>query len=413
MKKIFLMFLFSLQFFVLAESSITLKHCDLHLMDSLSLTDRFISYLGILCDEGIIDNQALEKMVGELEQNQLGNPLTIRKVETSSALGIHRENLQRYLSQGTLDQRKILVWARTVLKNQRSAQQARQGTINKTQSTYQEMQFNIIPPGKMLVRTLGDNGNMIESTIVFSHPFEVMSTKVTQKMWVDEMGFNPSQFSKEDVIAISIEGRSVLLSPNHPVDFVNWWSAATFANRLSKKMGYQPAYDLSQIQWDPKTSAEKGNLRPLETADAKKLRIDPNSTSINEADGYRLGTCKERQYFMRDLGRLPHGGLPTGISKQELMSYSWLEGNSSSQTHAVGTTAAHFIINGNNFYDLIGNIYEWCDDLHPLVKKKMGGDFEKPVTSWVFATDYAEPDNPSMFSDGRIGFRLFRTVKMK
>ena len=66
--------------------------------------------------------------------------------------------------------------------------------------------------------------------------FYVMEGEVTQKLYQEIMGKNPSHFKGE----------------NHPVENVSWYDAAQFANQLSEKHGLQPCYSISgnDVRWD-------------------------------------------------------------------------------------------------------------------------------------------------------------------
>ena len=50
------------------------------------------------------------------------------------------------------------------------------------------------------------------------------------------------------------------MQPDNPVENITWWSALVFANKLSEKYGFKPAYDLSEITWKQGTRAENGTL---------------------------------------------------------------------------------------------------------------------------------------------------------
>ena len=59
---------------------------------------------------------------------------------------------------------------------------------------------------------------------------EVCKYPVTQSMWENIMGYNPSRFK----------------GANKPVEIVNWWEVLEFCNKLSEKYNLKPVYDLSQ-----------------------------------------------------------------------------------------------------------------------------------------------------------------------
>ena len=63
---------------------------------------------------------------------------------------------------------------------------------------------------------------------------EVSKYLVTQKLWTDIMGRNPSIV--EDILGMK------------PAENITWWHALQFCNKLSELEGLRPVYDLSQIK---------------------------------------------------------------------------------------------------------------------------------------------------------------------
>ena len=63
---------------------------------------------------------------------------------------------------------------------------------------------------------------------------EVSKYLVTQKLWTDIMGRNPSIV--KDILGMK------------PVENITWWHALQFCNKLSELEGLRPVYDLSQIK---------------------------------------------------------------------------------------------------------------------------------------------------------------------
>ena len=61
---------------------------------------------------------------------------------------------------------------------------------------------------------------------------------------------NPSHFSSgEDAVAINIDGQSIQMKPDHPVESMTWLSALVFANKLcdGEKFQYIDLTRLFQI----------------------------------------------------------------------------------------------------------------------------------------------------------------------
>ena len=67
--------------------------------------------------------------------------------------------------------------------------------------------------------------------IQITQPLWCMTTPVTQKLWTEIMGRNPSVFDGDE----------------YPVDSVSWLASLDFCNRLSIRMGLEPVYTIDQV----------------------------------------------------------------------------------------------------------------------------------------------------------------------
>ena len=210
-----------------------------------------------------------------------------------------------------------------------------------------------------------------------------------------------------------------------------------FANRLSERHGFHPAYDLSGITWESGTWPEGGTLRPVEDNEVDKIRVyakgksyDPYRGDIYyQVEGYRLPTLAEQMYMLR-------GGEKVKSEKflkneANLAKHVWYYGNADKRTHPVGLLQA-IVIDGKRFYDLFGNVAEggWDNytfDLKRYRKKRnpvglkesyenshwvAGGNlFTYPsefLLSYLGGLVYGRNSNKRV--EG-MGFRLVRTIE--
>jgi formylglycine-generating enzyme required for sulfatase activity len=144
--------------------------------------------------------------------------------------------------------------------------------VKQTQTPLTGMTFVHIPGGSF---QMGSNhGNKDEKPVhtVRIEPFYMMTTEVTQAMWQELMGSNPSHFWGYD----------------SPVDQVSWEDAQEFMQKLNKR--------------DP----------------GKNYRL-PSEAELEYA--CRCGTSNE--YY-------------TGDNESDLVRAGWYSGNSDSRTHPVG-----------------------------------------------------------------------------
>jgi formylglycine-generating enzyme required for sulfatase activity len=108
------------------------------------------------------------------------------------------------------------------------------------------------------------------------------------------------------------------------------------------------------IRYNP-SIFKKGDDHPVEMVsweDAKEFIRKLGSENKGQYK-FRLPTEAEWEYACRS------GGKPERYAGgSDVDSVAWLEKNSGSSTHPVGTKAP----NGLGIYDMTGNVWEWCED---------------------------------------------------
>lgn len=171
---------------------------------------------------------------------------------------------------------------------------------------------------------------------------------------------------------------------DNPVNNVNWYDAADYANWLNKQEG------LKEIM----TKTAEGDY---------ELK--------RGARGYRLPTEAEWEYAARG-GR---DGSPKYAGSNDIDSVAWHSSNSSNRTHAVAGKKANML----GLFDMSGNVWEWCWDWYGEYLENPGKDYAGPEKgsarvlrggSWGGNQGFCQVANRGSFPpDDRfyvIGFRL-------
>jgi formylglycine-generating enzyme required for sulfatase activity len=186
---------------------------------------------------------------------------------------------------------------------------------------------------------------------------------------------------------------------------------------------YLGRYEVTQAQWqarmgnNPSYFSRNNPNRPVE-----RVSWD-NVAGFNTATGFRLPTEAEWEYSYRaGTTRAIHYTSrqhPNG-SNSSIYAYNiaWFGGNAGARTHNVGGKDP----NGFGFYDMSGNVMEWCNDWFGSYSAGAATDPAGPSTgtsrvlrggSWGISSYYcrssARYDNDPATRTDYIGFRVART----
>ena len=175
----------------------------------------------------------------------------------------------------------------------------------------------------------------------------VCDHEVTRGEFKELMGTDPSTAGAYDKDGNELTGDAVL---NNPVNYVNWYAAIAYCNKLSLKENLTPCYSVSGV-----TDWENLAYSSIPTSSNSTW----NALTYNEeADGYRLPTEAEWEWLARGGESYTYAGSNT------VDDIAWYKTNTNvTGTREVKTKQA----NGYGLYDMSGNVWEWCYDWYGTV----------------------------------------------
>ena len=206
------------------------------------------------------------------------------------------------------------------------------------------IEFNMIycESGIFTMGSNDSNDNNPKRVVEIESPFWLGETEITQELYQLVMGYNPSRH--QDAEAYSIR---------RPVERVTWYDAIMFCNKLSMLLGKSPYYTMRSIQYEE---------------DTYKYSIKKASLKINEgANGFRLPLSKEWEYAAKASTNNKWSGTN---DKSQLKDYAWLYDNSNLRGDRQTVPIAKKNPNEWGFYDMTGNVSEWCWDV-PIINKSL------------------------------------------
>lgn len=310
-----------------------------------------------------------------LTSQYIQNPRSKQKIHNSNIICDFDLNLQR---DSNLQRRvRISKDRRTIM-------------LPGTKVTFQANDSNIdmiyCPKGSHTLKWYVERIEYSEN-IVLPNPFLMGETEVTQKQFKAVMGYNPSEFKSDET---------------RPVEQVSWFDAILFCNRLSLLNNLMPFYCLSDV-------TKKGNHITY-------ARIQTNIA----AEGFRLPSVAEWEYAAKAGTNNQWAGCD---DFEALYQYAWY-GNRRGATQGVKKKMP----NEWGFYDMTGNVREWCSDAY-FEKNKLRGknpykpykNSEKPITKGGhYGADFVEIEEYSTKhaceihnSSGSTGFRLAKNITSK
>ena len=263
-------------------------------------------------------------------------------------------------------------------RRQEQEEQIRNSVIDGTRAV-----FHPIEPGSF---KMGEVYKPVDVTL--TKPFEMMATPVTQIIWKKIAELVKSRFGNKYKINVD---PSQFKGATHPVETVSYEDIEIWIKGLN---------ELSQIGEPSLSDLISGH---------------------KQGDVYRLPTEAEWEFVVRGRGEF-NDVYHFGNDVSQLGDYAWFRGNSAGQNHPVAEKRP-LVINGREFYDMHGSVWEWVHDWY-ADKLPGGTDPQGPPSgasrvlrggSWGNSASNLRSANRYYDGPGYrcvdVGFRLVRTAK--
>ena len=296
--------------------------------------------------EEILENKNLN-YIKEIIETKKENPkynLTII-IMSNKTLPSQLDNLSIYIEEKEINNKKDIKKCIQILANSRNIQLS----MEEIEEVTELFRDNI---RKIITLKKKNNGEKVfEETVLVKggkykpsfiddekelFDIEVFKYQVTQAIWTEIMGNNPSTFKGE----------------NKPVETISWWDTLEFCNKLSEKYGLIPVYNIDK----------KRGILTINQIDGEISF--PDKADFSKTEGFRLPTEIEWEWFAR-------GGQVAIEQRTFDYKYSgsdninevaWYVENSNYLIQDVGLKMPNQL----GLFDCSGNIWEWCYDTEEM-----------------------------------------------
>ena len=234
--------------------------------------------------------------------------------------------------------------------------------------------------------------------------------EVTQKEFKDIMGSD----AKYDSYSEYGYGEG----NNYPVYYVSWYDAITYCNKRSISEHLTPCYEIAGMSEDDWKNLTYTGIPTSNNAVWNLVECDFT------ANGYRLPTEAEWEYFARGGAALSEDKYSGTNDDAGLENYAWYGNNSNTSTHEVGKKFP----NSLGLYDMSGNVWEWCWDWYDAItvdtpstgptsasqRKIRGGGFFDSKDKCTTGYRNLGWDSGTFYQPGKkadLGFRVCRSAQ--
>lgn len=322
-------------------------------LQSQDSTDRWMAMMAQIAERpNVLSREQWVGWLRALQHEKMVNPFA--QGEQTMEGQIWGRILSFMIQDPGLNIQRIAEHARDVLKTTVGESETRADVIESVKSVYRAARFVDSgfrvkdldlpkPPGAQI----GDDWD--------DYVIEMMDTPVTQWMWSEMMGENPSA-AISDGLPVQVGKKKVVMQGNHPVENTKPYRVVEFVT----------------------------NLNQTNSASRKMRRVFPTSQN---GDIYSIGNPKFYNFIVVRNGLQNNGGLIRDIYKS-LEDYAWFSENAEGSTQEVATLRP-LMINGHPVYDLLGNASEF--GVEGWIPHSRGPREDLRMSAFEFGQSYLMP----------------------
>jgi formylglycine-generating enzyme required for sulfatase activity len=226
----------------------------------------------------------------------------------------------------------------------KSVKEKIQGPVDVSKPVRQRMRW--IPPGKFVMgspegKDYGQGNEGPQHEVIITHGYWMFDTPCTQGLWTALMGDNPSYFP----------------DPERPVEQVRWEDAVVFAKKLNERVAKDYPSNANRL-----IDGWERLLFRLPTEAEWEYACRAGTRGDTYAGDLDLKSNDETKSEILDSMAWYGGNSGHEYDLKKCMEMTWLKDLQAEEKRGGTRKVAQKAPNPWGLYDMLGNVWEWCQD---------------------------------------------------